>query len=137
MAAENNETPEDRKDRIKALYYGKKRENKITRPFEELYAWYEDQEQKCCYCGITEPEIAQLNAVKSLTKNKRGDHLEFERKDPDACYDKFDNLALACYWCNNAKMDTFTHDEFIKVGRVFRQIWQDRLNNTNPQKAQS
>jgi hypothetical protein len=136
MAAENNETPEDQKDRIRALYYNKKQENKITRPFEELYDWYEKQEKKCCYCGITEPEISRLIDSGHLHfKQKRGRHLEFERKNPDAGYDDFDNLALACHWCNNAKTDTFTADEFKTVGRVFHQIWQDRLNAVNPVKV--
>jgi hypothetical protein len=42
MTTENNETPKGRNKRIRGLYnskkYNKKREPKITRPFEE---WYE------------------------------------------------------------------------------------------------
>jgi hypothetical protein len=138
LAAENSETPEEMKKRIRGLYYYKKWKHKITRTFEEFFGWYEKQEKKCCYCGITEPEIARLiDSGRLIHKQKRGRHLEFERKDPDACYDDFDNLALACHWCNNAKTDTFAHDEFINVGKVFRQIWQDRLKTVKPAKAQS
>jgi hypothetical protein len=142
MAAKKTETPEEREERIKRLYnnrkYSKNLERKITDlSFAELYAWYEKQEKKCCYCDITEPELAGLIDSKRLTSKclpTRGRHLEFERKDPNVSYDKVDNLSLACYWCNNAKTDTFTYDEFIKVGTVFRQIWQDRLKAAKPAK---
>jgi hypothetical protein len=132
MAAKNIETPEDRIQRIKRLYNSKKPEIEKPWPsFEEFLEWYEKQPQKCCYCGISEPELARLIDSGRLYSKRlptRGRHLELERKIPDLPYDKFDNLTLACYWCNNAKTDTFTADEFKKVGDVFRQIWQYRLN---------
>jgi 5-methylcytosine-specific restriction endonuclease McrA len=115
----------------------------MATPFETFYKWFMKQEQKCCYCGITEPEVERLYEItkrstgEPLTKSKKWRHLELERKSPNKGYDNFKNLALACHWCNNAKTDTFTADEFKKVGGVFRQIWQDRLNNTNPPKDQS
>jgi 5-methylcytosine-specific restriction endonuclease McrA len=145
MATKDSETPEDRIKRIKRLYnnrkYNKDPNRKIKRlSFSEFFEWYEKQEKKCCYCGITEPELAELIDSERLTSKRlptRGRHLEFERKDPKVSYDKVDNLALSCYWCNNAKTDTFTADEFKKVGNVFRQIWQARLddNGPNPRKA--
>ncbi|MDR2476783.1 MAG: hypothetical protein LBD18_03240 [Treponema sp.] len=130
MAAETNETAQERQKRIKQVYYNKKRAEKITLPFEEFYAWYEQQEQKCCYCGITEAEIARLIASGKLINKRlpqRGRRLELDRKNSSKGYNDFDNLALACYWCNNAKTDTFTHEEFKKIGQGFKQIWQDRL----------
>jgi len=34
---------------------------------------------------------------------------------------------MVCYWCNNAKTDEFTEEEFSKIGREIRNIWDDRL----------
>jgi 5-methylcytosine-specific restriction endonuclease McrA len=118
--------------RIKSLWQNKK----ITRPFEEFHKWHTSQEHKCHYCGITEAEIHKLFEAAErageapLTKRGRGRHLELERKEPNKSYDDLDNLTFACYWCNNAKTDTFTAAEFKKVGQVFAQIWQDRLNGS-------
>jgi 5-methylcytosine-specific restriction endonuclease McrA len=58
----------------------------------------------------------------------RGKKLEFDRKISDASYDDLNNIVLACYWCNNAKTDTFTHEEFKEVGKVFANIWKNRFN---------
>jgi 5-methylcytosine-specific restriction endonuclease McrA len=117
---------ESEKTRLRSLWYGKKAE----KSFEEFWAWYEKQPKQCCYCGITEPELQKLIDSGQLTSKRldtRGRHLEIERKDPDNGYDEFTNLALACYWCNNAKTDTFSAEEFKAVGQVFKQIWQERL----------
>ncbi|GHV17311.1 hypothetical protein FACS189493_4710 [Spirochaetia bacterium] len=129
MATETNETTQERQERLKRLYYNKKHEKKITRPFEELYEWYEQQEKKCCYCGITEAEISQLfDAGHLIAKHPtRGRHLEIDRKKAERYYDDFDNLTLACYWCNNAKTDTFTYEEFMGIGKAIAQIWKTRL----------
>ncbi|MDR2095521.1 MAG: hypothetical protein LBP76_08380 [Treponema sp.] len=132
--AKNVKTPDAAAEkRIKTLWHSKK----ITKPFEAFYKWYLKQEQKCCYCGITEQEMARLDKISNdatgrpLTKRNRGKHLELERKSPDKDYDDFKNLALACYWCNNAKTDTFTEEEFKPVGRAFSKIWKTRLKNAS------
>jgi hypothetical protein len=33
--------------------------------------------------------------------------------------------------CNNAKTDNFTEEEYIKVGKVFKEIWDARLKGNN------
>jgi 5-methylcytosine-specific restriction endonuclease McrA len=107
---------------------------KITSDFEPFYNWYIGQEKKCAYCGITEAEINALIAngnLKTKRINTRGRTLEFDRKEPDLPYNQLDNIVLCCYWCNNAKTDTFTYDEFKKVGKVFSAIWKNRFNNLN------
>jgi 5-methylcytosine-specific restriction endonuclease McrA len=110
--------------RIRTLW----RSKNTVKPFEAFYKWYMQQDQKCCYCGITEQEIEHLFEItkratgEPLTKSKRGRHLELERKSPNKGYDDFKNLALACHWCNNAKTDTFTEEEFKLVGRAISKI---------------
>lgn len=103
---------------------------KLTIPFDNFYHWYLLQEKRCIYCGITEQEIKQLlDSGKLKTKRiaTRGKKLELDRKEPDSTYDDLNNLVFACYWCNNAKTDTFTSEEFIEVGKVFKNIWTKRL----------
>ena len=103
---------------------------KIKMAFSDFYKWYLSHERKCFYCDITEPQIKELIDSGRLTTKRlatRGRKLELDRKQPDLEYDNFDNLAFACYWCNNAKTDTFTEEEFLKVGKVFKEIWKQRL----------
>ena len=115
--------------RIKELWQRRKYAGEIKASFAKFRDWYIKQPQKCCYCGITEPEIEELITEGELTTKRlatRGWHLEIERKAPNEKYDNFSNLALACYWCNNAKTDTFTEEEFKQVGNIFAKIWQTR-----------
>jgi hypothetical protein len=65
-----------------------------------------------------------LNNKRSKT---RGKTLELDRKIPNESYNNIENLALCCYWCNNAKTDTFTHEEFLIIGKSIGTIWQQRL----------
>ncbi len=102
---------------------------KFTTVFEDFYNWYSPFERKCGYCGITEEEISSLlDRKKVFTKRigTRGRTLEFDRKVPNLGYE-IDNVVLCCYWCNNAKTDEFSYEEFKQVGAVFSEIWKQRL----------
>ena len=48
-----------------------------------------------------------------------------------APYNK-DNCVLACYWCNNAKTDAFTADEFKPIGKEIGKTIQKILNEHKP-----
>lgn len=98
--------------------------------FWTFYNWYISQERKCYYCNITEFEIKILLDKDHLHTKRlrtRGKSLEIERIKPEESYDNIENLTFCCYWCNNAKTDTFSENEFIEVGKVFSKIWQQRL----------
>lgn len=83
----------------------------------------------CYYCHITEDKINQLTDSFLLYKKSfRGWSLEVERFNSNLEYTK-KNCTMACYWCNNAKTDEFTEEEFAKVGEVIEQIWEERLND--------
>lgn len=83
---------------------------------------------KCEYCNINEEDIDDLaDHLKLWKKSHRGWSLEIDRKDSNYEYTK-NNCVMACYWCNNAKTDEFTHEEFRKVGKVIKKIWADRLS---------
>lgn len=82
--------------------------------------------QECAYCHITIADINQMANNKQLRKkNYRGWSLEVDRLDSNKEYSK-DNCVMACYWCNNAKTDEFTEDEFKKIGKEIRKIWETR-----------
>lgn len=96
--------------------------------FAEFAEWYQTAEKKCHYCELTEEEMGQLwEKDPDLTKRTRGRVLEIDRVSPNKAYNEFGNLVFACYWCNNAKTDTFSGEEFKNVGKVFREIWNKRL----------
>lgn len=81
----------------------------------------------CSYCNITESQILELaNSHKLYKKNERGWKLEIDRKNSNFEYSK-DNCVMACYWCNNAKTDEFTAEEFAEVGIAIGKIWEMRL----------
>lgn len=100
--------------------------------FDELL-----KQKECAYCQITTDEIIQLANHKQLhKKNYRGWSLEIDRKDSNFEYKK-SNCVMACYWCNNAKTDEFTLDEFKEIGKEIRKIWEARLERKLVQSSTS
>jgi len=88
----------------------------------------ESSMRKCHYCGISEEEIGLLRSEGLInTKNARGRHHEIDRINSNKEYTE-DNIVLACYWCNNAKTDEFTYDEFQSgIGPAIKQVWVERI----------
>lgn len=100
-------------------------------PFDKFLELYpkDKSKRKCHYCDITEEKIEILRHHKLINSKSptRGYSLEIERFNSDYEYST-DNVVLACYWCNNAKTDEFTKEEFIEiVGPAFKQVWQNRI----------
>jgi 5-methylcytosine-specific restriction endonuclease McrA len=96
--------------------------------FEDFSHWRQNVDKKCFYCDLAEDQMRILwSKDLELTKRTRGLVLEIDRVSPNKNYFDFKNLVSACYWCNNAKTDTFTGEEFRKVGKVFVEIWRERL----------
>ncbi|MBP6694788.1 MAG: hypothetical protein KA161_06650 [Saprospiraceae bacterium] len=100
---------------------------------EQLYLffqWWENTLKSCHYCSLPENELDNLHSQPGhINKRypKRGKSLEIDRKQSDLPYTNIENLVFACYWCNNAKTDTFTESEFLKIGGVIKNIWESRL----------
>lgn len=87
------------------------------------------QGKKCEYCNITLEDIDKLIENIKIYKKKdtRGFTLEIDRKEVNKEYAS-NNIALCCYWCNNAKMDEFSYEEFKKViGPAIQKVWEGRL----------
>ena len=83
----------------------------------------------CSYCGISLAQIEELGKNGKLNNKRsdtRGYTLEIDRMLPNLEYSK-ENCCMACYWCNNAKTDEFSPEEFKPIARGINEIWNKRL----------
>jgi 5-methylcytosine-specific restriction endonuclease McrA len=100
---------------------------------EQLYLffqWWENTPKICHYCSLPQEQLDEIhNQPGHINKRypKRGKSLEIDRKQSQLPYNNIDNLVFACYWCNNAKTDTFTEEEFLRIGVIMKSIWEERL----------
>lgn len=75
------------------------------------------QVEECWHCGITKVEIEELGKQQKLRKkNLRGWNLEIDRLEPNKEYSE-SNCVMSCFWCNNAKTDEFSEEEFKAIGK--------------------
>ncbi|NHB67318.1 hypothetical protein [Perlabentimonas gracilis] len=94
--------------------------------FEQLL-----EQKSCFYCGLTINDVESLATKRKLfKKNERGWSLEIDRKNSNLEYSK-ENSVMSCYWCNNAKTDEFTAEEFAVIGKAIAMVWHDRLRESN------
>ena len=84
----------------------------------------------CAYCGIS---MKLLNNIKLYTKRARGYSMEIDQKDPYGYYSG-DNCVACCYWCNNAKTDEFSVQEFKEIARGINAVWNQRLEEAGIEK---
>lgn len=85
----------------------------------------------CSYCGISLAQIEELGKNGKLNNKRsdtRGYTLEIDRMLPNLEYSK-ENCCMACYWCNNAKTDEFSPEEFNPIARGINKIWNKRLED--------
>lgn len=110
-------------------YYEAYFENEVIskQAFKEKF-FKEGEERKCAYCGIPE-ELLFLFETK---RAGRGERLEYDRLDSKKGYCE-DNVVLACYWCNNAKTDTFSPGEFKKIAQAINELWNKKLTDAKEQ----
>ncbi len=104
----------------------------LQRQYFREKVYYKDHEsanRQCCFCGITEDKIQELvdnNQIHTKRYYSRGKTMEVDRIIPNDPYTPF-NINLTCYWCNNAKSDEFSAEEFKKIGQKISVIWESRL----------
>lgn len=103
--------------------------------FDEFNNWFSKEkfEKGCFYCGTTNEMSETLynmqidgkrpNATRGGKRSKR---LELDRIDSNLPYDNLDNIVWCCYWCNNAKSNFFSKDEFgpiaQEIGKAIKKI---------------
>ncbi|SFQ48873.1 hypothetical protein [Hymenobacter arizonensis] len=89
-----------------------------------------DSELACAYCQITDAQFKTLIDARQIQTKRlrtRGSTFEIDCREPHLGY-TINNLAICCYWCNNAKTDEFTEDEFRPVAEALGRVWQQRLS---------
>ncbi|MBA4852394.1 hypothetical protein [Emticicia sp. BO119] len=90
--------------------------------FSDFKRWFNKEifEKGCNYCRTTNEESQKLTKLRPYATRggKRGNRLELGRKDTNLPFDNLNNLVWCCYWCNNAKTNFFSEEEFIPVGRA-------------------
>jgi len=92
------------------------RNKKLKREFitkNDFINWYNQQEQKCYYCGRSLKEIKQDQKETNNHKNR----LSIDRKNNNRGY-TLDNIVLACYRCNLIKGNYFTEREMLNIGKI-------------------
>lgn len=99
----------------------------VNATFEEFKRWFSSSnfEKGCHYCGTTNERTFELyNRQRTKLRfdatrgGKRGKRLELDRKDPSLHYDNLNNIVWCCYWCNNAKSNFFTQEEFMPIANA-------------------
>ena len=105
---------------------------------DEFLNWYNNQEKKCCYCGVEEADLKKYFHSKNTQyedARQRGKFLEVERviTAPENKYSK-DNCRLACYICNNAKSDFLSAHDFKPIAEGINKFWNDYLKKLDPKK---
>lgn len=99
-------------------YFNEQRKVLFENP-EKLIEWYDKHRESCNYCGITQSELQRIvesrNSNLTLnqkTKRSKGT-LEIEKLNPSQGY-TFDNSVLCCPFCNNAKSNLISEDDWRK-----------------------
>ena len=83
--------------------------------------------EQCHYCELKKTEIETLSNNRQLNKkNLRGWNLEIDRLNSNFEYTP-ENSVMCCYWCNNAKTDEFTEEEFKRIGQSIKTVWKERI----------
>lgn len=82
---------------------------------EDFLEWYEKQEKKCVYCGLTLEEIRKLPFPYNRKNGKN--KYSIDRKDSSRGY-FLDNMTLSCFTCNTIKNNFLTFEEMKKVGEI-------------------
>lgn len=107
----------------------------ITNLYERVFSKNDfmkmiEEGKECHYCHTTEDQIGNLIEKGKIFKKHitRGWSLEIDRKEPNLEYTK-DNCVMCCYWCNNAKTDEFSHEEFVEIGKAIEKVWHERLKS--------
>lgn len=143
---------------ISNLYKATEEDRKLTKNYRQRWRTKFSAEQRpsfgdfinainskdpqCAYCGINKSQISALDQIEyekqkklgiikepfGLTKRPTRKTLEIDRMIPVDDY-HIKNIVLACSWCNNAKTDTFTYEEFKNlIGPGIRKVWNIRLH---------
>lgn len=89
----------------------------------------DDFDRECKFCEIKESEIELLiknGLIQTKRLSSRGKKMEVDQLVPYKGYVS-GNIVTCCYWCNNAKTDEFSAEEFKPIGELIGQALKKRL----------
>ncbi len=113
-------TPEEKEasNKYSALLQRSKKKNiPLQWGRKDFINWYMQVSKTCYHCGCTEHQIKRFYELNnSKRKTTQGKTFEVDRLR-DESYSQ-NNCVLSCYWCNNAKSDVFTSEEFKPIGKA-------------------
>jgi len=99
-------------------YHNEQRQELFREP-DKLIEWFNNQNDNCNYCKITQSELLKIVRARNgnltlnqKTKRSKGS-LEIEKLDPNKGY-TFNNSVLSCPFCNNAKSNLISEDDWRK-----------------------
>ncbi|WP_170178620.1 hypothetical protein [Flammeovirga pectinis] len=97
-------------------YFNEYRKEFFADP-KTLIEWFNNQNNSCHYCDITQEEVLKIvdlrggnMTLNNLQKRSKGS-LEIEKLDSNKGY-TFDNSVLACPFCNNAKSNLISDEDW-------------------------
>ena len=94
--------------------------------------WWRDEPKECNYCKTSEEDIENYyHLVDSKRSKTRGKSLEVDRREDTEYSEK--NCVLACYWCNNAKSDVFSAEEFMPIAKQIGITIQNKIKSSKKQ----
>jgi len=114
------------------IYIEEYEKNYIEETFPTLMSMVEFEKlmasTQCYHCEISIDDIHELREKEKLRKkNGEGWTLEIDRLKPNFEYTT-NNCVMSCFWCNNAKTDEFSAEEFKSIGREIRKVFERRLS---------
>ena len=118
-------------NKLYTRYFNEQREKLFNDP-TKLLKWYNDQNGSCNYCAITQEELLKIVknrggnlTLNNKTKRSKG-NLEIEKLNPSEGY-TFDNSVLACPFCNNAKSNLISEDDWREFFKPAMQHYHKKL----------
>lgn len=115
-------------------YFNQQRQELFKEP-DKLLEWFNNQNDRCNYCEISQSELLKIVSdrqgnltLNQKTKRSKGT-LEIEKLDPSKGY-TFKNSVLSCPFCNNAKSNLISEDDWRNFFvPAMRNYFKSILNN--------
>jgi len=80
---------------------------------EDFIDWFNKQDKKCDYCGLT---LKQINNLPYPYNRKNGlNKFSIDRTDSSKGY-TINNITLCCFTCNTIKNNLLSYDDMKKIG---------------------
>ena len=118
-------------NKLYTRYFNEQRHELFNDP-TKLLKWYNDQKESCNYCGVTQEDLLKIvgNRDGNLTLNNKTKRskgtLEIEKLNPSEGY-TFNNSVLACPFCNNAKSNLISENDWREFFKPAMQQYHKKL----------